>query len=95
MENKNEPREITQEELDKIVGGYLSTQSRITQQQHVPGIPCPSCNNLIPISIQQLLFYKSLFCPFCGLHMTVDKDRAEKALIAIERKDEEIIRRYK
>ena len=95
MENNNEPREITQEELDKIVGGYVPAQSQLQQQQRTPGIPCPSCNNTIPVSIHQLLFDKSLFCPFCGLHLTIDKDKSDRAKIIIDRIDEEMIRRHK
>ena len=89
MENKNEPREITQEELDEIVGGYIPTRPRMEQQQQrVPGIRCPQCGNFIPTSIQQILFSQVLFCPTCGLKLNIDKRKSEKALKILEKVDE-------
>ena len=37
-ENSSEPREMTQEELDMIVGGNIPNRPRMQQQQRVPGI---------------------------------------------------------
>lgn len=87
--NNNEPREITQEELDEIVGGYIPTRPRMEQQQQrVPGIRCSQCGNFIPTSIQQILFSHTLFCPTCGLKLNIDKRKAEKALKILEKVDE-------
>ena len=87
--NNNEPREITQEELDEIVGGYIPTRPRMEQQQQrVPGIRCSQCGNFIPTSIQQILFSRTLFCPTCGLKLNIDKRKAEKALKILEKVDE-------
>ena len=94
MENNNEPREITQDELDKIVGGYAHDQARM-QQQRPAGIPCPCCNNLIPISVQQILLSHTLFCPFCGLRLSIDKqksDRAQKVLAKIDEETRHLIK---
>ncbi len=95
MENKysNESREITQEELDKIVGGYIPTRPRMQQQlQPVPGITCPQCGNLIPTSIQQILFSRVLLCPTCGLKLNIDKKKSDKALKILAKVDEAMSR---
>ena len=89
IENNNESREMTQDELDKIVGGYIPTIPRM-QQHQTPGIPCPVCGNLIPISIHQLLFDRALFCPICGLKLNIDKKKSEKALKILAKVDEAV-----
>ena len=89
MEKSNETREITQEELDKIVGGYIPTSPRKDQQQQrMPGMACPRCGNFIPTSIQQILFSNVLFCPTCGLKLNIDKKKHEKTLKILENVDE-------
>jgi len=57
-------------------------------QQRTPGIPCPKCGNLIPTSIQQILYSKNLFCPVCGLSINIDKRKSDKALKALAKVDE-------
>jgi len=57
-------------------------------QQRTPGIPCPHCGNLIPTSIQQILFSNSLFCPTCGFRLNIDKRKSDKALKALAKVDE-------
>lgn len=90
MENNIEPREITQEELDAIVGGNIPTQPRMQQQQQrIPGIRCPLCGNLIPTSIQQILYSRCLFCPTCGLNLNIDKRKSDKALEILAKVDEQ------
>ena len=57
------------------------------KQQRTPGLACPNCKNLIPITIHQLLEAKSIFCPICGLRLSLDKkssDKAKDVLIKIE-----------
>ena len=89
MENNNEQREMTQEELDEIVGGYIPDRPRMQPQlQRVPGIRCPYCGNLIPTSIQQILFSHCLFCPTCGLKLSIDKKKSDKALQILAKIDE-------
>lgn len=93
IENNNEIREITQEELDKIVGGYIPDRPRMPQQlQKTPGIYCPHCGNLIPTSIQQILFSRVLFCPICGLKLNIDKKKSDKALKILAKVDEAMSR---
>ena len=90
-ENNNEPREMTQEELDKIVGGYVPTRPRMPQQlQTTSGIPCSICGNIIPVSVQHLLYERSLRCPTCGLSMFIDKKKADKALKILEKVDRQV-----
>ena len=80
IESNNESREMTDEELEKIVGGVIPTGGRMQQQQrNKPGLPCPICGQLIPISINQLLFDRALFCTSCGLRLSIDKQKTEKA----------------
>lgn len=88
MENDNKTREMTQEELDRIVGGYLPNRLGAQREQHTPGIRCPICGTMIPISIQQLLYAAALHCPACGLTLFIDKKRVEKAQEALAKMDE-------
>lgn len=88
-ENGNEQREMTQEELDKIVGGYIPDRPRTQDTpQHMPGIKCPNCGNFIPSSIEQILFSRVLFCPTCGLKLNIDKRKSDKALQILAKVDE-------
>ncbi len=89
IENNNEQREMTQEELDEIVGGYIPVRPRMKEQlQRVPGIRCPICANNIPTSIQQILFAGALVCPTCGLRLSIDKKKSDKALKILAKVDE-------
>lgn len=88
-ENGNEQREMTQEELDKIVGGYIPDRPRTQDTpQRMPGISCPNCGNFIPTSIKQILFSSVLFCPTCGLTLNIDKRKSDKALELLAKVDE-------
>lgn len=67
----------------------IPTKPRMQQQQHsVPGIQCPICSQLIPVSIRQLLFTRSLHCPVCGLSLFIDKKKSDKALKILAKVDE-------
>ena len=67
----------------------IPTKPKMQQQlQRVPGIRCPHCGNLIPTSIQQILFSSSLFCPTCGLKLNIDKRKSDKALEMLKKVDE-------
>ena len=82
MENKNsnESREMTQEELDQILGGYVSSTSRPKAQQQYPsGIACPRCGGNITLSLRQVLLDKRLYCPICGLNLSIEKDHYDRA----------------
>ena len=87
MEN-NKKREMTQEELDMIVGGYIPNTPRMREQQTASGILCPICGSKIPIAIHQLLFDRSLHCPVCGLSLFIDKNKSDKALKILGKVDE-------
>jgi DNA-directed RNA polymerase subunit RPC12/RpoP len=64
----------------------IPTKPKMQQQlQRVPGIRCPHCGNLIPTSIQLILFSSSLFCPTCGLKLNIDKRKSDKALEMIKK----------
>ena len=66
----------------------IPTKPRMQQQQQrIPGIPCPHCGNLIPTSIQQILFSSYLFCPTCGLKLNIDKRKSDKALKILAKVD--------
>lgn len=67
----------------------IPTKPRMQQQlQHMPGIQCPICSQLIPVSIHQLLFARSLHCPVCGLSLFIDKKKSDKALKILAKVDE-------
>lgn len=58
------------------------------QGQRIPGIQCPRCNNFIPTSIQQLLSASSLLCPTCGLKLSIDKNKSDRALKILAKVEE-------
>ena len=60
------------------------------QQQRISGMPCPNCQNLIPISMHQLLEAESIFCPICGLRLNINKDGISDKSREILKKLEEI-----
>ena len=62
-------------------------------KQQTPGLACPNCKNLIPITIHQLLEVKSIFCPICGLRLSLDKKSSDKAKDVL-RKIEEAQKKY-
>jgi len=65
------------------------TNPRTPESQYrTRGIPCPICGQLIPISIQQLLSGGNLRCPICGLNLSVDKNKSDKALKMLAKVDE-------
>lgn len=67
----------------------IPTKPRMQQQlQRMPGIQCPICSQLIPVSIHQLLFARSLHCPVCGLSLFIDKKKSDKALKILAKVDE-------
>lgn len=57
----------------------MSMNCKDNKQQRIPGLTCPNCQNLIPITIHQLLEAKSIFCPICGLRLSMDKKPSDKA----------------
>ena len=67
----------------------IPTKPRMQQQlQRMPGIQYPICSQLIPVSIHQLLFARSLHCPVCGLSLFIDKKKSDKALKILAKVDE-------
>lgn len=67
----------------------IPTKPRMQQQlQRMPSIQCPICSQLIPVSIRQLLFTRSLHCPVCGLSLFIDKKKSDKALKILAKVDE-------
>ena len=69
MENNNEQRELTEEELSSIAGGSAT-----------PGVRCQHCGSFIQTTIQRILSNEGVFCPTCGLRNNFSKRKAEKAL---------------
>ena len=88
MENNSESREMTQEELDRILGGCIPTQL-LLQQQRVPDMQCPRCESPIPVSLEQLLSGRALRCSICGFTLNIDKSRSDKALEILAKIEEE------
>ena len=71
----------------------MSMNCKDNKQQQIPGLTCPNCKNLIPITMHQLLEAKSIFCPICGLRLSMDKKPLDKAK-DILRKIEEAQKKY-
>lgn len=74
MDNGSEAR-INIDDLKNVTGGAASG---------VPGITCPDCGGFIPVSIQQLMDTGILFCPVCGLRLTIVDKKAEALRKALE-----------
>lgn len=53
--------------------------------QHIGGLPCPKCRQMIPISMQQMLMHHTFFCPSCGLRLDIDKNKSDKAIEALRK----------
>ncbi len=83
MENKNNVKELTEEELDAIVGG--AGRPKINASVQKPCYPCPRCGTPITLSIRAFLVEKHATCSVCGFVLTTDKQSAEKALDALKR----------
>lgn len=52
-------------------------------RQQVSGMNCPVCQKFIPISIEQLLHDGSIFCPHCGLQLSINRTESRHALDAL------------
>ena len=61
---------------------------RMQKDHHIPGLGCPNCGQMIPVSIQQLMHDKALKCPYCGLVLSIDKNKSDKALKILSKVDE-------
>ena len=83
MANKENVKELTEEELDAIVGGARGP--RINASVQKPGYPCPRCGTSITLSIRAFLVEKHATCSVCGFILTTDKQSAEKALDALKK----------
>lgn len=50
-----------------------------------PGLSCPVCRHRIIVSIENLLSGQAIQCPSCGLELTVDNEKSEAALYALNK----------
>jgi len=50
-----------------------------------PGLSCPVCRHRIIVSIENLLSGEAIQCPSCGLELTVDNEKSEAALDALNK----------
>lgn len=55
--------------------------------QRLSGIPCPSCNSFIPLSLNQILNTGNIFCPYCGLKLNIDNKPSDKIKEILEKID--------
>lgn len=85
MENKNEMREMTQEELDAVVGG-LSSESQ--SSQGTGGLICTRCGSLIPVSIKQIVSSDFVCCQDCGLLLHISKSKSAQALEILKKMED-------
>jgi len=60
---------------------------RIQKEHHIPGLGCPNCGQMIPVSMQQIIHDKALRCPCCGLVLSIDKNKSDKALKILSKVD--------
>ena len=52
-----------------------------------PGLKCPECSTLIPMSIDLLLSESSFHCPGCALQISIDKEQSKACLNALQKLD--------
>ena len=50
-----------------------------------PSLSCPVCRHRIIVSIENLLSGQAIQCPSCGLELTVDNEKSEAALDALNK----------
>ena len=48
-----------------------------------PGLECPDCSYLIPISMDMLLYGRAVYCGKCGLKLTIDQEASAQGLRAL------------
>ena len=65
------------------MNGTIPQASRQT-----PGMTCPKCGRFIPTSINELISAQCLWCPHCGLKLTIDRGRSQKAIDALKKVEE-------
>ena len=53
------------------------------RQGQTPGMPCPQCGQFIPTTVTELLVSSSLYCPYCGLRLSIDRAKSMKAMHAL------------
>ena len=81
MENNNGKRELTQEEMNMIAGG--------NNEQQKTGLRCPGCGNPIPVTLEQIMKNKYVFCPTCGMRVSFDKRQTDIALEVLAKMEEQ------
>ena len=70
--------------IEKMNTEKTNTQNK-NPQQRISGMPCPNCQNFIPISMHQLMSMNSIFCPVCGLRLDINKNSSERAREALRK----------
>ncbi len=53
--------------------------------QKNPSFPCPKCNTLIGISLEDLLNAKKLTCPNCSLNFKIGADESKSTLESFQK----------
>lgn len=44
------------------------------------GMSCPQCGGYIPLSLEELLTGRSITCPHCDLHLTINRKATRQVL---------------
>lgn len=59
----------------------------LNNAQNTPGIICPNkaCGHKITVTLQDLLFQKSLKCPHCLLELTMDREKSKETILAMDK----------
>lgn len=61
----------------------MSSEKQNTNERQ-PGMPCPSCNKFILISVDDLLFKPEVKCPFCLLELKLNRALSEESIQALQ-----------
>lgn len=59
----------------------------LNNPQNTPGIQCPNeaCGHKISVTLQDLLFQKTIKCPHCLLELTMDREKSKETIDAMDK----------
>lgn len=54
-------------------------------QKYPPGMLCPQCGELIPVTKEQIVYNNAIVCPHCNLYLKIDRQKSSKAIDALKK----------
>ena len=78
---KKEMTELTEDDLENITAGVNDN----TDTPKTPGLKCPNCHEIVPVTMTQLLAAGAFTCPNCNLQFDIDPTKSDKAKEALQK----------